>query len=79
MKKLLLFLLFCHIFFIGLTQTITKQVPKKTHSKSTDIITALNGQWRGFFGSNGDIVATGTDNTEYVLELDIQGTKVSGY
>jgi hypothetical protein len=46
---------------------------------STSLQSKLSGQWRGYFGSNGDIVATGTDNTEYVLELDIDGTKVSGY
>jgi len=39
----------------------------------------INGQWRGFFNSNGDIVLTGGGNTEYVLEIDIKGTKVSGY
>lgn len=39
----------------------------------------LNGQWRGYFNSKGDIVLTGGDNTEYVLELEINGTDVTGY
>ncbi|MDN3657501.1 hypothetical protein QWZ08_17750 [Ferruginibacter paludis] len=39
----------------------------------------LNGQWRGFFNSKGDIVLTGGDNTEYVLELEIKGTEVTGF
>ena len=38
----------------------------------------LNGQWRGSFNSAGNIVA-GEGNTEYVLELEINGTVVSGY
>ncbi|MDB5279329.1 MAG: hypothetical protein JWR61_4284 [Ferruginibacter sp.] len=39
----------------------------------------LNGQWRGFFNSKGDIVLTGGDNTEYVLELEVNGTEVTGF
>ncbi len=39
----------------------------------------INGQWRGYFNSNGDIVLSGGDNTEYVLELEINGSKVTGY
>lgn len=39
----------------------------------------LNGQWRGFFNSKGDIVLTGGDNTEYVLEIEINGTAISGF
>ncbi|MFZ4058186.1 MAG: hypothetical protein ACOYKE_08590, partial [Ferruginibacter sp.] len=39
----------------------------------------ISGQWRGFFNSNGDIVLTGGDNTEYVLELDINGSDITGY
>jgi hypothetical protein len=58
---------------------ISKPIRKKNLSKLKYLATKLNGQWRGFFGSNGDIVVSGTDNTEYVLELDIQGTDVSGY
>ncbi|PWT99558.1 MAG: hypothetical protein C5B52_10555 [Bacteroidetes bacterium] len=38
----------------------------------------LNGQWRGSFNSAGNIVA-GEGNTEYVLELEFNGTTVSGY
>lgn len=39
----------------------------------------INGQWRGFFNSNGDIVLSGGDNTEYVLELEVNGTEITGY
>jgi hypothetical protein len=39
----------------------------------------IKGQWRGFFDSNGDIVLNAGNNTEYVLELEISGSKVSGY
>lgn len=39
----------------------------------------INGQWRGYFNSNGDIVLTGGDNTEYVLEIEINGSQISGY
>lgn len=39
----------------------------------------INGQWRGYFDSRGDIGLSGNRNTEYVLELDIEGNEVSGY
>ena len=39
----------------------------------------INGQWRGFFDSKGDIVLNGGNNTEYVLEIEISGTTVTGY
>lgn len=39
----------------------------------------INGQWRGYFDSNGDIVQGNFDNTEYVLEVEINGTTVSGF
>ncbi|HMO61670.1 MAG TPA: hypothetical protein PKC39_09760 [Ferruginibacter sp.] len=39
----------------------------------------IDGQWRGSFDSRGDIVLSGTNNTEFVLELEIDGTTVSGY
>ncbi len=39
----------------------------------------INGQWRGYFNSRGDIVLSGAGNTEYVLELEINGNTVSGY
>lgn len=39
----------------------------------------INGQWRGFFNSNGDIVLSGGDNTEYVLEIEINGSVITGY
>jgi hypothetical protein len=47
------------------------------------IVTVINaqkidGQWKGYFNSSGDIVLSGSDNTEYVLELEINGTEVSG-
>jgi hypothetical protein len=40
---------------------------------------SLNGQWKGDFDSNGDIVATGDNTTEYVLEINIEGKKVTGF
>ena len=47
----------------------------------TKIVVAqkINGQWRGFFNSKGDIVATGGDNTEFVLEIEINGSSVTGF
>jgi hypothetical protein len=39
----------------------------------------INGQWRGYFDSNGDIVQGMGDNTEFVLEIEINGTQVSGF
>lgn len=39
----------------------------------------INGQWRGYFNSNGDIVLSDGDNTEYVLELEVKDSQVTGY
>lgn len=39
----------------------------------------ITGQWRGHFNSNGDIVTTGGDNTEYVLEIEINGSEITGF
>jgi hypothetical protein len=39
----------------------------------------IDGQWRGYFDSNGDIVTAAAGNTEYVLEIEIKGTDVTGY
>lgn len=39
----------------------------------------INGQWHGYFNSKGDIVLYGSGDTEYVLELEIDGTKVNGF
>ena len=39
----------------------------------------ITGQWRGYFNSNGDIVLSGGNNTEYVLEIEIDGSVISGY
>jgi hypothetical protein len=38
----------------------------------------INGQWRGFFDSNGDIGILSGGSTEYVLELEIDGDEVTG-
>ena len=38
----------------------------------------IDGQWKGYFNSSGDIVLSGLDNTEYVLEIEINGNEVSG-
>ena len=41
---------------------------------------SLNGQWRGYFNTSGDIVSNSDgSNTEYILELDVTGDKVLGY
>jgi len=47
-------------------------------SSFSSISQNLSGQWRGSFNSAGNVVANGGE-TEYVLELYIKGTKVSGY
>lgn len=39
----------------------------------------ISGQWRGFFDDNGNISLYNEQSTEYVLELNISGNKVSGY
>ena len=39
----------------------------------------FDGQWRGYFNSSGDIVVSGSNTTEYVLELEISGDEVSGF
>ena len=39
----------------------------------------INGQWRGYFNGKGDIVSTGGDDTEFVLEIEVNGSQVSGY
>ena len=39
----------------------------------------INGQWRGYFNSKGDIVLSSGNNTEYVLEIEVNGTKVIGF
>jgi hypothetical protein len=39
----------------------------------------INGQWRGYFDSKGDIVLNGSNNTEYVLEIEINNSEVSGF
>lgn len=39
----------------------------------------IEGQWKGYFNSKGDIVTKSDDNTEYVLELEIKGEDVTGF
>jgi len=39
----------------------------------------ISGQWRGFFDDNGNISLYNEENTEYVLELNISGSKITGY
>jgi len=38
----------------------------------------IDGQWRGYFDSKGDIVTYGSNSTEYILELEIKGNSVTG-
>jgi len=57
------------------TSAYTKTASFKSNSKLS-----LSGQWRGYFDSNGDIVSSSVgDNTEYVLELNISDSDVTGY
>ena len=46
---------------------------------NNSIAQKINGQWRGYFDSKGDIVLSGGDNTEYVLEIEINGSDITGY
>lgn len=39
----------------------------------------IDGQWRGFFDNKGDIVLTGENNTEFVLEIEVNGKDISGF
>lgn len=39
---------------------------------------SINGQWHGYFNSRGDIGMYSGDNTEYVLDIEIKGTRVEG-
>jgi len=39
----------------------------------------INGQWRGYFDSKGDITQSSAANTEYVLEIEVNGTEITGY
>ncbi|HMG84076.1 MAG TPA: hypothetical protein VK559_13635, partial [Ferruginibacter sp.] len=39
----------------------------------------IDGQWRGYFDSKGDIVTASENNTEYVLELNIDGADITGF
>ena len=39
----------------------------------------INGQWRGYFNGKGDSVLKGEEDTEFVLEIEINGTEVTGY
>jgi len=56
-----------------------KSTLAKSHVSTKSSKVSINGQWRGYFNSNGDIVSSGNDNIEYVLELDVQGSQVNGY
>ena len=47
-------------------------------SSLTTFAQKINGQWRGYFNSKGDIVLNGSNNTEYVLELEINNNEVTG-
>lgn len=39
----------------------------------------IDGQWRGYFDDNGNIGINNGGNTEYILELEIDGSSVTGY
>lgn len=46
---------------------------------NNSIAQKINGQWRGYFDSKKDIVLSGGDNNEYVLEIEINGSDITGY
>jgi len=80
MKKIFS-LIFLYFFSSGL---IAQQQPSQgyladkdesTHNKKVD----FTGQWKGGFNENNGIPAFDDLNTRYVLELTIDGSKVSGY
>src|ERR1700739_156617 len=66
-------------FAQGRGPIVKKAKPKPVFGSKVPTAKLLNGQWRGYFNSNGDIVSTGGDNTEYVLELNVDGDNISGY
>jgi hypothetical protein len=76
-------ILFIFYFFLVGHSIFAQQSTTTNHSKLTSKNakqqSKLDGQWRGFFGSNGDIVTSGDNNTEYVLEININGSVVSGF
>jgi hypothetical protein len=39
----------------------------------------IQGKWMGHFNNKGDVTLNGSSGTEYILELNIDGGKVSGY
>ena len=52
----------------------------KSLKRHTSDKVSLNGQWRGYFNTSGDIVSNSDgSNTEYILEFDITGDQISGY
>jgi hypothetical protein len=39
----------------------------------------LNGMWRGFYNTNGDVTTYKTGTAEFILDIKIDGVKVSGH
>lgn len=74
-------LIFAFLFFMtsmgnGFAQKQKRKVGKNTHVVDKSI---LKGQWKG--GFNEDVItfsSLGEDNTAYVLELNLDGNRVSG-
>jgi len=69
------------ILFIILTVGCFAQVEGHLHSKESDNIHSsnkINGQWRGYFDEFGNISSFMSNNTEFVLEIDIDGTEIRG-
>jgi hypothetical protein len=48
-------------------------------SLSTAKSQKVNGKWMGHFNNKGDVTLNGSSGTEYILEMAIDGGKVSGY
>ncbi|UAY51173.1 hypothetical protein [Ferruginibacter albus] len=76
MKRILSFFLL--LLLLHCADGQTKNSPASKNKTATGA-KLFNGQWRGFFNSNGDIVTTGEGSTEYVLELEVTGALVSGF
>jgi hypothetical protein len=57
---------------------VGKTRPTDLRSRDTKSSIKFNGQWRGYFDGNGNIGSFSSDNTEYVLELDIEGSHIRG-
>lgn len=79
----LLFLLFMNLGVFAqnsFAQSFSSQKNSSGYKSSTKKSINFDGQWKGAFSeSTPGYLNFGGDNTEYVLELNTEGSKVSGY